>query len=182
MTWSSSELFHVTFIVAPGFPTHQDGQWKYLTSCPTHTIRGWRVGGGKEPAHKRSFLFILRALRSALCRNRADPGLQRHGLIIAAWSLIILFHLLWIKVSQWQQAYGVVRTLLQRCGRGNYAYITCLPLPVREAIIIGLPYFLKNFSKRGLEMELSTILITEGWKDLMRWWIWFPNGHPPYPR
>jgi len=43
----------------------------------------------------------------------------------------------------------VVRTLLQRCGRGNYASITCLPLPVREAIIIGLPYFLKNFSKWG---------------------------------
>jgi hypothetical protein len=39
MTWSSSELFHVTFIVAPGFPTHQGGQWKYLTSCPTLTIR-----------------------------------------------------------------------------------------------------------------------------------------------
>ena len=44
----------------------------------------------------------------------------------------------------------------------NYASITCLPLSVREAIIIGLSHFQKIFLGGGLEMELSTILIIEG--------------------
>lgn len=51
MTWSSSELFHVTFIVAPGFPTHQEGQWKYLTSCPLHILYEDDEGGFNAVLH-----------------------------------------------------------------------------------------------------------------------------------
>ena len=47
---------------------------------------------------------------------------------------------------------------------------------------IGPRNFLKIFLPGGKKIEPQTILVSEGWRDLMRWWIPFPKCFLPHPR
>ena len=54
--------------------------------------------------------------------------------------------------------------------------------PLGGALSIGPRNFLNFFLPGGKKIEPQTILVSEGWRDLMRWWIPFPKCFLPHPR